>query len=117
MKAIQKRAILIVLDGVGIGEMPDAAAYGDQGSHTLGHVAEAVGGLRLPHLAALGLGNIAAIRGVGPSPAPRASFGKLAEASNGKDSTIGHWELAGLITEKPFPTYPSLFPGELLLPK
>ena len=114
MKAIQKRAILIVLDGVGIGEMPDAAAYGDQGSHTLGHVAEAVGGLRLPHLAALGLGNIAAIRGVGPSPAPRASFGKLAEASNGKDSTIGHWELAGLITEKPFPTYPNGFPAKLL---
>jgi len=114
MKAIQKRAILIVLDGVGIGEMPDAAAYGDQGSHTLANLAAALGGLCLPHLAALGLGNIAAIRGVEPAPVPRAGFGKLAEASNGKDSTIGHWELAGLITCKPFPTYPAGFPAGLL---
>ena len=110
----QNRAILIVLDGVGIGEMPDAAAYGDQGSNTLGNLATAVGGLRLPHLAAMGLGNIAAIAGVEPVRAPLACFGKLAEASAGKDSTTGHWELAGLITTTPFPTYPNGFPLEMI---
>ncbi|MCX6880480.1 MAG: phosphopentomutase [Verrucomicrobia bacterium] len=114
MKAIEKRAILIVLDGVGIGEMPDAAAYGDQGSHTLANVAAAVGGLRLPQLTALGLGNIAPIPGVGPVSAPNADFGKLTEASAGKDSTSGHWELAGLITTVAFPTYPDGFPAELI---
>jgi phosphopentomutase len=109
-----QKAILIVLDGVGIGEAPDAGAYGDAGSNTLCHVGEAVGGLRLPNLARLGLGNIAAIPGVTPSPHPRASFGKMAEASKGKDSTTGHWELAGLITDKEFPTYPQGFPRPLV---
>ena len=107
-------ATLIVLDGVGIGEAPDAAAYGDTGSHTLGHIAAAVGGLRLPHLAQLGLGNIAELRGIGPVAEARASFGKMAEASKGKDSTTGHWELAGLITEQEFPTYPRGFPPDLV---
>ena len=109
-----RKVLLIVLDGVGIGAAPDAAAYGDAGSHTLGHIAEAVGALRLPQLASLGLGNIAPLAGLGPTARPRASFGKMAESSRGKDSTTGHWELAGLITDKEFPTYPSGFPPDLV---
>lgn len=108
------KVLLVVLDGVGIGAMPDAAAYGDAGSHTLAHVAEAVGGLHLPNLAGLGLGNIEALRGVPATPRPGACFGKAAEASKGKDSTTGHWEIAGLITTKEFPTYPRGFPAELV---
>ena len=114
MKANRKQAILIVLDGVGVGGMPDAALYGDAGSHTLAHVAGAVGGLHLPHLAGLGLGNITPIRGVAPAVKPAASFGKMATASKGKDSTTGHWELGGLVTSKEFPTYPNGFPEALI---
>lgn len=109
-----ERAIVIVLDSVGIGELPDAADYGDAGSNTLAHIAEAVGGLNLPNLAAMGLGNIAPIRGVGPVEAPSACFGKMAERSKGKDTTTGHWELTGIITERPFPTYPNGFPAEVI---
>lgn len=112
MKA--RKVLLLVLDGVGIGAAPDAAAYGDADSDTLGHLAEAVGGLRLPYLAELGLGNIAPLRGLPPAQPPRASFGKMAPASAGKDSTAGHWELAGLITRRPFPIYPTGFPPELM---
>jgi phosphopentomutase len=108
------KALLLVLDGLGVGAMPDAAAYGDAGSNTLAHVAEGAGGLRLPHLASLGLGNILAVRGLEPVTQPRASFGRMAEASAGKDSTTGHWELAGLVTQQPFPTYPSGFPADLI---
>src|SRR5262245_33996438 len=98
------RAFLIVLDGVGVGALPDAAEYGDLGSHTLGHVAEANGGLRVPTLERLGLGRIETLAGVRPLRDPRGAFGRMAERSRGKDSTTGHWELAGVISERPFPT-------------
>jgi len=108
------RAFLIVLDGVGIGALPDAGDYGDEGSHTLGHVAEAVGGLRLPALERLGLGRIAPLSGVRAVHDPRGAHGRMAERSKGKDSTTGHWELAGVVSERPFPTYPQGFPVPLL---
>ncbi len=106
--------ILIVLDGVGAGEAPDAAQFGDSGSHTLGHVAEAVGGLRVPHLTQLGLGSITPLLGVPPVDKPKAAFGRMIPASAGKDSTTGHWELAGVVLDKPFPTYPNGFPREII---
>ena len=109
-----KRAFLIVLDGLGLGEAADAAAYGDAGSDTLGNTARAVGGLRLPVLESLGLGRIRPVEGVTPVAAPRAAFGLLRPASAGKDSTAGHWELCGLRVDRPFPTYPAGFPAELL---
>ena len=108
------RAIVIVLDSVGIGALPDAADYGDAGSNTLAHVAEAVGGLELPNLAALGLGNIAPIKGVGSVAQPSGCFGKMAEMSVGKDTTTGHWEMMGVITRRPFPVYPHGFPMALM---
>ena len=108
------RAFLIVLDGVGIGALPDAADYGDQGTHTLLHVAEAAGGLSLPVLERLGLGRLLALPGVRAISDPRGARGRLAEASKGKDSTTGHWELAGLKLERAFPTYPHGFPVPLL---
>lgn len=108
------RAFLIVLDGVGIGALPDAAEYGDAGSHTLLHVAEAVGGLRLPTLESLGLGRLFDLPGVRPLAAPRGARGRLAQRAKGKDSTSGHWELAGLPLERAFPTYPGGFPPALL---
>jgi len=106
--------LLIVLDGVGIGELPDAAVYRDQGSNTLVNTARAVGGLELPNLASLGLGNIAPIPGVDPVRLPKGNYGKMAEVSMGKDSTTGHWELMGVITEKEVPTFPDGFPRSLL---
>jgi phosphopentomutase len=109
-----KRCFLIVLDGVGVGELPDADGYGDCGSATLPNVAETVGGLSLPNLERLGLGNIVPIKGVSPTSSPRAVFGKLRERSSGKDSTTGHWELAGVITSKPFPLYPEGFPEDII---
>jgi len=108
------RTILIVLDGLGVGGAPDAARYGDEGSDTLGNLAAAVGGLSLPVLRALGLGNVHAIRGVDPVARPRASWGRMQEVSAGKDSTTGHWELMGVVTERPFPTYPDGFPPEVI---
>jgi phosphopentomutase len=107
-------AILIILDGVGVGRAPDAAAYGDAGSDTLGNLARAVGGLDLPTLAALGLGNLHPIAGVPPTSQPLASHGRLRPVSAGKDSTTGHWELMGLVTAQPFPTYPDGFPPEVM---
>jgi len=111
----KRRVILIVLDGCGVGAMPDAEAYGpdDAGSATLQHVAEAAGGLRLPTLERLGLGNVAAILGVAPVLA-MGGWGRMAEASSGKDSVTGHWEMAGIITKTPFPTYPDGFPPEVI---
>jgi len=109
-----KRAIVLILDGVGIGELPDAKFYGDEGSNTLANLAGAVGGLNLPVLEGLGLGNIADISGVNKVPKPLASYAKMAERSPGKDSTSGHWELFGLILQKPFPTYPDGFPEEII---
>jgi phosphopentomutase len=113
VKAIN-RIIVIVLDSVGIGELPDADQYGDVGSNTLGNIARAVGGLVLPHLQLFGLGNIAPITGVLPVQNPIASYGKMAEQSAGKDTTTGHWELMGVVLEHPFPTYPNGFPKEII---
>jgi phosphopentomutase len=109
-----RRATIIVLDGVGAGEAPDADAYGDVGSNTLGHVAAAVGGLELPSLEACGLGNIATLEGVGRKASPLGAWGTMSPASAGKDSTTGHWEIAGVHLSKPFPTYPNGFPPEVL---
>lgn len=109
-----RRAIVIVLDSVGIGEMPDAFEYGDVGSNTLGNIAQVRGGLHLPHLQELGLGNIHPIQGVAPSPSPKGSYGKMAEKSPGKDTTTGHWEMAGVILEKAFPTFPKGFPADFI---
>ena len=108
------RVFLIVLDGVGMGALPDAADYGDEGSHTLLHVAEAVGGLRLPCLESLGLGRLLARPGVRAVADPRGARARMAERAQGKDSTSGHWEMAGLVLERAFPTYPHGFPVELL---
>lgn len=107
------RVILVVLDSVGIGELPDAARYGDQGSDTLGHICRQVD-LRVPHLQALGLGNIRPLVGVAPAPEPAASYGRMAEASPGKDSVTGHWEIAGVVLDRPFPTFPQGFPSEVI---
>ncbi len=109
-----RRAIILVLDGVGIGAAPDAAAYGDVGSDTLAHVCDAVGGLALPNFERLGLGCIAHLRGVPPVAAPAAAWGRMQPASAGKDSTTGHWEIAGIRLARPFPTYPGGFPVSLI---
>ena len=103
-----------MLDSVGVGELPDAAAYGDQGSNTLAGVASAVGGLDLPNLAKLGLGNVVSVLGVPPHASAAGCYGKMAERSVGKDTTTGHWELAGIVTDRPFPTYPDGFPAALI---
>ena len=105
--------VTIVLDGVGIGAQPDAEAYGDAGAHTLGHVCARVRP-SLPHLTALGLGCIASLEGVPPADAPAAHYGRMREVSAGKDSTTGHWELAGIPLDRPFPTYPDGFPAEVV---
>ena len=111
---MRRRAVILVLDGVGIGAAPDAEAYGDLGSDTLGNLSRALGGLDLPNLAASGLGNIAALAGVAPNDTPEAAWGRMRPASAGKDSTAGHWEIAGVHLTKPFPTYPDGFPAEVL---
>ncbi|MGD9548503.1 MAG: phosphopentomutase [Candidatus Krumholzibacteriia bacterium] len=108
------RAVLIVLDGMGVGLAPDAAEYGDQGSDTLGNMARTVGGVAAPNLASLGLGNIHPIEGVEPASSPEAWYGRLQEVSAGKDSTTGHWELMGLEIPRPFPTYPEGFPADVI---
>ena len=108
------KIVFIVLDSVGIGAAPDAATYGDSGTNTLGNTANAVGGLHLPNLQRLGLGNIALILGVSPSEKPEGCFGKMQEASKGKDSTTGHWEISGIIITKDFPYYPNGFPREVI---
>jgi phosphopentomutase len=110
------RACVIVLDAVGAGELPDAAEYGDEGSDTLGNVARAVGGLDLPTMEALGLGNVEPLEGCKPNPGAPAVAGRLVERSKGKDTTTGHWELMGVLTPTPFPTYPHGFPDEVLDP-
>jgi len=105
------RVILIVIDSMGIGELPDAASYGDAGSDTLGHIAHAVP-LAVPTLRRMGLARVANIGGA--SPAPIGAFGRMAEASAGKDSVTGHWELAGVVLDRPFPTFPQGFPADLM---
>jgi len=109
-----RRAAIIVLDGLGIGPAHDTSRYGDSGSNTLGNVAEAVGGLNLPRLEAAGLGCCAPLRGVSAEVSPEGAWGVCEPASPGKDSTTGHWELCGVILQRPFPTYPNGFPLELL---
>jgi phosphopentomutase len=108
-----RRAALVVLDGVGIGEAPDAAAYGDAGSDTLGNVARTVGGLELPFLDSLGLGCCRPLEGM-RCEAPTAAHGVAVPRSAGKDSTAGHWEICGVLLERPFPTFPGGFPDEVL---
>ena len=108
-----RRVIWIVLDSVGIGEMPDAAAYGDAGSDTLGHIAQSRK-LHLNNLCRLGLGNIRPLDRLPPDPAPLGAFGRCALASPGKDTTTGHWEMAGIHLAKPFPVYPHGFPPEVM---
>ena len=108
-----KRAIIVVADSMGCGYMNDSADYGDAGADTLGHIAETVG-LNIPNLRQMGLANIRPLKGVEPVENPTAYYGKIAERSKGKDTTTGHWEIAGLITEKPFPTYPNGFPKDLI---
>lgn len=109
-----QRVIIIVLDGVGIGAMPDAHLYGDEYSNTLGNIADALGGLQLPHLENLGLGKIMPLRGISSSVTQSGFYGKMSEVSQGKDTTTGHWEMMGIITTKPFPTYPNGFPKEII---
>jgi phosphopentomutase len=113
MTPMFRRVIWIVLDSVGVGSMPDAAAYGDAGSDTLGHIARART-LHLPNLAQLGLGNLKTLPHVGPIDRPTAAFGKCALASPGKDTTTGHWEMVGIHLAKPFPLYPRGFPLEIM---
>jgi phosphopentomutase len=110
------RACVIVLDAVGAGELPDAAQYGDEGSNTLGNVALAVGGLDLPSLEALGLGNVEPLEGCRPQPGAPAIAGRLFERSKGKDTTTGHWEHMGIVTAQAFPTYPHGFPHDVIDP-
>ncbi len=110
------RACVIVLDAVGAGALPDADAYGDEGSDTLGNVARAVGGLDLPALEALGLGNVEPLEGCPPQPGAPAVAGRLSERSKGKDTTTGHWELMGVVTPQPMPTYPHGFPYDVIDP-
>lgn len=109
-----KRVILIVMDSVGMGELPDAAKYKDQGSNTLGNISGRIPGFKLTNLQHLGLGNIEGMQGFDPYTDPSGCYGRMAEKSAGKDTTTGHWEIAGLILEKPFPVYPEAFPAELI---
>lgn len=109
-----QRIHLIVLDSVGIGEAPDAEAFGDVGSDTLGHIAEAMGGLNMPNMEKLGLGNIKNAKGIAPAEKPAAYFGKLQEASVGKDTMTGHWEIMGMNIDTPFKVYPEGFPASLI---
>ncbi|TRM12628.1 phosphopentomutase [Lentibacillus cibarius] len=109
-----KRVFLIVLDSVGIGEAPDAKAFGDEGADTLGHIAERMNGLNMPNMAKLGLSNIREIKGIEKATSPMAHFTKMQEASNGKDTMTGHWEIMGLHIQQPFRTFPDGFPDELI---
>ena len=111
---MNRRAAIIVLDGVGIGEAPDAGRYGDVGSDTLGNVARAVGGMCLPNLERSGLGNIADLQGVARADDAAGAWGLMVPKSAGKDSTTGHWEIAGVHLERAFPTYPNGFPDDVV---
>ena len=109
-----RRAILVVLDGVGAGANPDAHAYGDDGASSLEHCALAIGGLALPNLGSIGLGNITPILGTPPTSDASGAYGRMAEKGAGKDSTTGHWEITGVVLQKPLPTYPHGFPADLV---
>jgi len=108
------KAAIVVLDGVGAGAAPDAAEFGDEGSNTLANTAKAVGGLRLPELEGLGLGNVTNIQGVSPHPHSGASWGRMRPASAGKDTTSGHWEISGIVLDRAMPTYPRGFPLQVM---
>jgi phosphopentomutase len=114
MTEMVKRVTLIVLDSVGCGDAPDAATYGDGSANTLVNVSRAVGGLNLPNLGSLGLGNLADIEGVAPVAVADGAYGRLTEVSAGKDTTTGHWELSGVILDKPFPVFQAGFSEELM---
>ncbi|MFC9540902.1 phosphopentomutase [Lysinibacillus sp. NPDC056959] len=109
-----KKIHVVVLDSVGIGEAPDAANFGDVGSHTLGHIAEKMNGLTMPHMESFGLANIEPLQGIQATDKPKAFYGKMQEASVGKDTMTGHWEIMGLNIDKPFKVYPEGFPAELI---
>ncbi|SHH46119.1 phosphopentomutase [Clostridium collagenovorans DSM 3089] len=109
-----KRAILIVLDSVGVGELPDAVAYGDTGSNTLGNISKKLGGINLPNMQKIGLGNINGIEGIIKESNPTGAFGKSSELSKGKDTITGHWEIAGVVLKEPLNTYPNGFPKEIM---
>lgn len=108
------RVIWIVLDSVGMGEMPDAEKFGDVGANTIGNISKAVGGLNIPNMVKLGLGNIENIKGVDKCEAPIGCYARFEEASNGKDTTTGHWEMGGVVTKMAFPTYPNGFPSDVI---
>ncbi len=108
------RVAVVVLDGVGVGALPDAADFGDEGSDSVGNTARVVGGLALPSMGRLGLGNLTGVLGVPPVSDTLGAHGRMAEVSPGKDSTVGHWELMGVVSERPLPTYPDGFPRELI---
>lgn len=108
------RVIWIVLDSVGMGELPDADRFGDVGSNTLGNISAKMGGLKLPNMVSLGLGNIEGMKNIDKTDAPKGAFARLAEASNGKDTTIGHWEMIGIYSPQAFPTYPDGFPKDVI---
>jgi phosphopentomutase len=110
------RVVLVVCDSFGVGQAPDAATYGDDGSDTLGNCSRAVGGIHAPNLEALGLGFLTAIDGVSPRAEPGTAHGRLTERSAGKDTTTGHWEICGLVLDRPFPLYPNGFPGDVIRP-
>ncbi|HEY7414281.1 MAG TPA: phosphopentomutase [Ktedonobacteraceae bacterium] len=109
-----KRAILVVLDGVGAGPNPDSQSYGDEGASSLEHCAQAIGGLALPHLGQVGLGNVTPIVGTPPRPDCTGAYGRMHSIAAGKDSVAGHWELTGVVLRKPLPTYPHGFPPEVV---
>lgn len=108
------RVIWIILDSVGMGELPDAARFHDEGSNTLGNLAKAVGGLSIPNLRKLGIGNIDGMKNIPPVDVPKGCYGRLGEISDGKDTTTGHWEMIGIYSKQAFPTYPEGFPEEIL---
>jgi phosphopentomutase len=107
------RVILLVIDSAGVGELPDAADYGDEGSNTVGNIAARVG-LAVPYLRSLGLGRVVALNAAGGDQTPQGAFGRMAEASPGKDSVTGHWEIAGVVLDRAFPTFPRGFPAETI---
>jgi phosphopentomutase len=111
---MERRAVVVVLDGVGAGNAPDAAEFGDEGANTLANTARAVGGLEVPNLQRLGLGNVEEIEGVPPAGSPGASYGLMVELSAAKATLAGHWEMMGLILDDPLPTYPDGFPEEII---
>lgn len=104
-----KRVTIIVLDSAGVGALPDASKFGDEGTNTFGHIAESTGGLNVPNMEKLGLGNLTDIKGVKPLKDTTGAYGKAIELSKGKDTTVGHWEIAGLVKDTPFPSYPNGF--------